>query len=359
MENALMRKPKDRCLNYGLLVTFLLILPSCDKLNSGPSQTDSYYRVDRFEVSIPVSENIGYSLPLRNVKDRGALILPFSYDENINSPTRLVIYFHSGGGVVTDRSSEAEAFEYTQYLVSLGYAVLDMGAMPEVISKALQIDHARNVGNPMAIMAYLAGYDYVVKNYNIDPEVFLLSNSGGGLACFNIINLTSIPVVAMAGINPLISIEQNAWSITSGAKTGGQFNSHQIRANIIRLFGMSAIQSQEDLFAAIYEKPKVGKFDPYDYILGATKPFKVPSFIIQTKDDPIVLANYLIVLKDTINKRNGDFNVELFSKGGHTSFPIRDTITMYKHVRDYIPVHSTMHSIAKFFEKHGGCNVVP
>lgn len=313
------------------------------------------HKVERFEIRVDTSNpNIkGSSLHLE--KETGLIMLPIGYSA-IGKPTKLIIYCHSGAGTVTEDFSEAENDNYCKYFVSLGYAVMDVSGLPISYSERLKIDYGRAVGSFIAVSSYVEGYNYVIKNFNIEPDgCYVFANSSGGLVSLNLGNLTNIPILAQAAICPLLSIEQNAWNIPSGAMTGGQFKAYQLRANIIRIYGMQDVNNQNELNNAKYEKEKVGIYDPFDFIIKqSSEPYPYPYKIFQTKDDVIVYHKLAEKLVEVDNLRRGNMVLRSFEKGSHTAEPIKDTLGYFSYMKKKIPINTTNFEVAAWFEQHDG-----
>jgi len=93
----------------------------------------------------------------------GVLILPKQYI-SVGTPFPLVIGCHGGGGMVSSNGSQTESYDLYKYLLSLGYAVVDMAGMPESYSIRLKIDHNSCEGSHVALRTYEAGYKWVISN---------------------------------------------------------------------------------------------------------------------------------------------------------------------------------------------------
>jgi predicted esterase len=253
----------------------------------------------RFSVDVSVPDN------LEKAKDWGVLILPASYSNNKN-PVRLVVYCHGGGANVGQFGSDIEGDNFIRYFVSQGLAVLGMAGMPEEYAEVIEIDNKRNMGSPIGIEAYYEGYRYVIENYNINQSgCFLFGFSHGGLISSNIVNFTNIPVVAQVGLAPLLSIEHNAWTLIPPND-----NRYQYKLNIIRLFNMAPINSPEEVIGAIYEKEKVGIYDPYDYLINQAEiPYKIPYMIIASMEDELIYYWTIDSFVQTLNSKGSNILV--------------------------------------------------
>jgi hypothetical protein len=348
-------------LHWIILLFFIPIHVSCNEIhdiddakNDGSMFLENQ-KIERFEIRVDTSNpNIkGSSVNLE--KEIGLIMLPIGYSA-IGKPTKLIIYCHSGSGTVTENYSEVENDKYCKYFVSLGYAVMDVSGLPKTYTDRMRIDYGRTVGSFIAVRSYVEGYNYVVQNYNIDPNgCYVFANSSGGLVSLNLGNLTKIPILAQAGICPLLSIEHNAWNITLGAMTGGQFTAYQIRANIIRIYGMQNVQTQNELNNAKYEKEKVGIYDPFDFILNqSSEPYPYPYKIFQTKDDAIVYYKLAEKLVQIDNSRRGNMVLRSFEKGSHTAEPLKDTLGYFNYMKKKFPINTSNFEVATWFEQHNG-----
>lgn len=315
----------------------------------------------RFDVKVDISNPNDLSSNPSFLTDKGILTLPKGYT-SFGTPVKLLIYCHSGGGFVDDVFSESESTGYCKFMSSLGYAVLDMNGIPAKLAMDLKIDKGRTVGNFTAVRSYLEGYNYVKSNFNIEKKgCYLFANSNGGLVAMNLVNLTDIPIIAQAGICPLVSLELNTWNYSAGTLVGqgGEFSAFQCRSNIIRLYGMKDETTQQSLNSAKYEKNKVGNYDPFDYLMNKSlEDYPCPYKIFETKDDWAVNYNLTKLLVDTANKRGGNLVLRTFETGGHTPEPDNRIVSkfIYKAVENTLT--PTVLEVGKWFEEHGGCKVV-
>lgn len=341
--------------------SFLIILLTVISLSSCKKEIDygdfelGRENVVRFDID--VNTNIDKNSSPNFEKDKAVLILPLKYSLGANAlKTRLVIYCHSGGGTVSDNGSEAEESLFCKYLVSQGYAILSVAGMPESYSRRMKIDHYRTVGSPISLLAAEEAYKEVINKYNIyDNGCFVISNSNGGLQAGNIVNLSKvIPVIAQAGLAPLISTEKNAWQIASASLSGGEFARYQIRANIIRIFGMKDVKTVTELTNAKYEKNLVGIYDPYDYAINQTKEkYPVPYLIYAMKNDQLISYSLISTFQEMLNSRGYNIyigNTEEFGAHNVTMNPIYVGIFTYMR-RDY-NLNLTIQQTLDFFISH-------
>lgn len=339
------------------IVTFILIFSSvfCVSCAKEPGVEPSKPDVDYhyFKLSVNTARE-GDDKPETDI---GIIILPDNYSET-GTPTPLVIYCHSGGGSVAEGSSEAQNEIIVKYLLSKGYAIVSVAGMPVEYSTRLDIDHQRTVGSFVAHRAYSEGYNYAIEHFNFRQDgCFVLCNSNGGLSMLNLHNLTDIPILAMSGICPLLSIELNGWHVKSGSTRPEGFRSYQNRANIIRIFGMRPVTTQEELENAIYEKDKVGQYDPYDYCFEHKEMgMKAPLLIFNPAADKTVLREHAKKMAMEMNARGGAqitlSDVEEY--GGHGVFPNPIIVGEFSFRQEKLSVNLTTELIYKFFEEHGG-----
>lgn len=268
--------------------------------------------------------------------DWGVLMLPTSYTRT-GTPTRLVIGCHGGGGTVKSNTSQTETFDLYKYLVSLGYAVMDMAGMPAAYATRNVIDLYRVMGSYFSANAYQKGYEWVIENYNINENgVFINGGSNGGLTSMSIQKYTNIPIIAMSGMSPLLSMLENAWVLTTASVSGGWATSYGNRLNIIKIYGMAdpvvyeadgitidVTASQANLIAATFEADKVIGFDPFtDGVVEINgvkqKHFPVPYKIWQPINDSRVYIAVARTFRDML--KNGGSNVVLreMASGGHS-----------------------------------------
>lgn len=309
----------------------------------------------RFQVEIDTNYP-GLLAPPNYEKDWGVLILPKQYSME-GKPVPLVIGCHGGGGTVNASGSQTETLESYRFLISLGYAVLDMSGMPETYSNRKKIDHFRTLGSYVALRSYESGYKWVVSHYNIDKNgCFVTGGSNGGLISSNIVLHTSIPVIAQAGMSPLLSIKEDAWNISSGAISGGQFNQYQNRANIIRIYDMKAVNSLNELLLAQYEDEKVGIFDPLAFVLDSLKQKKYPCPVKfwHPVNDPSVNIKFSRQFISEIKNSGGNaFLVEL-PDGQHSPEYYGLTLKKFIYAGNYYDLKQPVLELAEWFGQFSG-----
>jgi len=316
--------------------------------------------------SVPVNKNI----PLLNtdkfkgdvesiVYDNGILVLPKNYSEN-GKPLRLVIICHGAGAT----PYEARKIDSTgkilgdpqRMFTKMGYVVMDMYANPYDFTGSTSELH---YGNPLALQCYIKGYEYVINNYNIRSDgVFVSGSSMGGLTSFDIVQNTSIPVLAQAGFCPCVDLFKqaycNPWSTPSSqrkdiAKYYG-FNDAEPNWTDNKFPSSEEIQYFNDNFDKVVgyypilngsiginfnELSSVNPTSPtqlsneekiiYDKMY---KIHKVPLKIWHNKDDSTMSYRYSEYLVNAIRKTGGIAYLRPFTVGGHNAWDNGNDVTM-------------------------------
>lgn len=346
-----------RVLNLDKIVFFIFLIIPCFSCSSIYESIPPYASETpiRFQVSIPTNILKSNSGSVYE-SDWGVLILPLNY-KAYGKPVPLVIGCHGSGGTVNSSTSQSENIHLYKYLVSLGYAVMDMAGMPESYSTRLKIDKNRNEGSYIAIKSYERGYKWVIKNFNIDSTgCYVTGGSHGGLASTNIICQTSIPVKCQAGMSPEVSLKEGAWNLSLGAISGGEFSSYQNRANIIRIYGMKDVITQDDLLRATYEDDKVGMWDPFQYIttLNSKLKYRCPVKFWQPVDDPIIKIEFTRrFVKKLIDTGNSAELVEMHG-GGHDPEDYGSTISFFYYQNIKLELKQPVYELAQWFGKFSG-----
>ena len=337
-------------IHYAFYLPILLfsLFVSCNNTKTDTIKPDVYNEneiIQRFNFEFTYGE--------KKYSDLGILMFPKQYHTNV--ATKLIIYCHSGGGFVSNTSSEVETQDYAKYFVSLGYIVMDVNGIPDEIVKSKKIDGGRTVGNGLTLQEYVAAYNDVISKYKIDLDhVYIFSNSNGGAIASNIVNLTTIKIKAQAGICPLLAIKENAWFIDSGKVGNGEFSSLQNRSNIIRLYGMKDAITQEELNVAKYEEDKVGKYDPFEYLKSSKTGYKTLYKIFQPKDDPKVSYKIALKFADFANRNGTKVFIRSFETGGHTSEPQTGDVGLYTYKSTNYKLTPTVYEVSKWFEENEG-----
>ena len=139
-------------------------------------------------------------------EDWGFIQLPPTYKAT-GKPTRLLIACH-GAGVNRDQYKSEVYHNWSQtYWNRMGYAIMDMFAAPAELTAASELHY----GNPTVLECYRKGYEYVVKNFNVYPEVIVQGSSMGGLSSFQIVDSGMFPVICQIANCPCIDLFKQAY----------------------------------------------------------------------------------------------------------------------------------------------------
>jgi predicted esterase len=339
-----------------------------DNFNDLDNRTPNYkpyQRITRFTVPVNVSNPL--DVPSTSVyamqdteeiyNDWCVLILPDSYTPTGDS-TKLVIAAHGGGGTVTSSGSQTEGYTVYKYLLSKGYAVMDCAGMPIEYAQNKAVDQNRVMGSFFAVNSYEKAYRKIIKEYNIDKGgVYLTGISNGGMTSFNIYAHSNIPIRCMAGMSPLLSMD-NAWALTSPAVGSyGTFSSYQNRANIIRIYGMTPVNTQEELDAAVIEPDKVKGFDPYNYNLveglngDLHKIHNTPYKIWHPIDDTKVDIQKSRDIVNRIKKAGGYAILREMNEGGHSPDTAGPSIGTFTYNGSTLNLHVAVQELYYWFNR--------
>jgi predicted esterase len=346
------------------IILWLFTIVSCSKegkVTPIPLETPIRFQVSINTKNVIPGDTIASDTIDRYENDWGVLILPKAYQ--IGNSVPLIIGCHGGGGSVDGNTSQIESIELYKYLVSLGYAVMDMAGMPETYSNRKKIDHNRCMGSFIAISSYEMGYKWVIKNYNIDISgCYLSGGSNGGLTAANLAYHSDIPVICQAGMSPLLSMK-GAWYITSGAISGGEFKKYQNRANIIRIYGLKNVSSLPELISAKYEQKKIGIFDPFNYMTNKvngveTKSYPCPIKIFHPKNDPVVSIDSSRRFVNAITNNGGVAFLEELAGGYHSPETYGDSIGTFQYNGKKYYLKPAVYGLAQWFGEYSGIPAV-
>lgn len=281
------------------------------------------------------------------MEDNAILLLPTNYNAN-GDPIRLVINCHGAGTTITS-SSTSLSMPVDYFVKGLGYAVLDVNGVP----KSLSNNSGLHYGSPLALQSYIKAYRYVIDKYNIKSDgCFVCGTSMGGLTSFMLVQSGSIPVLAQAGICPVVDhFKQaycNPWN--SGASQ---------RSQIAKLFGFTGTEptwtsSNYPSDAEIqYYMDNIDKVQGYNPMMknvmnwNSIKPYSlkfgsseeregysqlvkyhpVPLKIWHNDDDTTVVPRYSEFLVNAIRNSGGLAYLRKFPSGAHNAWDNGDSIT--------------------------------
>ena len=235
-------------------------------------------------------------------EDRGFLILPDQYSEE-GAPTRLVIICHGAGGSVAADDAQVEHSTLTQYLVANGYAVMDVNGLPDEYAAIHGIDIRNNIGSPIAIRSYVKAYHYCMKNFNLDPQVFVHGGSMGGISSTNLVLSGSIPVIAHSAFCPVLDtyneIFLHPWSKGLPKEAMG------------RIYKLEKDETGE----YIYDEKKVAGFNPARNQKAACYP--VPVKFWHCVDDHVVSFEVTEKFVNRIKENGGTAYLRALPYGRH------------------------------------------
>ena len=235
-------------------------------------------------------------------EDNGCILLPDSYTES-GTPTRLVINCHGAGGTVSTDDSQIEGQVITQYLLSNGYAVMDVNGLPDAYAKEHSIDIRNNIGSPIAVRSYVKAYFYCMEHFNLKPGVFVHGGSMGGISSTNLVLSGCIPVIAHSAFCPVLDtyneIFLHPWSDGLPKTAMG------------KIYRFDRDESGE----YIYDESKLCGFNPARNAKARCYP--VPVKFWQCVDDPVVSCDITKAFTDNIRASGGIACMRTFPTGGH------------------------------------------
>lgn len=245
---------------------------------------------------------IPYKSEYKEYEDNGFLLLPENYSEN-GKPVRLVISCHGAGGTVTTDDSQIEHQTMTKYLLLNGFAVMDVGGLPEEFADEFGINIFQNIGAPFAVDSYVAGYEYCTSNFNLYKEVYVHGGSMGGISSTNLVLSNRIPVIAQSGFCPVLDayneIFLHPWS-------GG------LPKTALGLIYSLEKDKNGDF---IYDEQKVGRFNPFKNPKTDRYPVSVKFW--HSADDPIVSPEITEKFVKKVNAGGGHAELILLPGGEH------------------------------------------
>ena len=268
--------------------------------------------------------------------DTGVIFLPENYSAD-GTPTRLIISCH-GSGTVIDDTFAVTSKSWNDYLVKMGYAVMDVNG---------GVADGRHFGSPFAIQSYIKAYEYVEDKYNLHKEVFVLGTSMGGLAAFSLVQSGAIPVKAQAGFCPVVDLLRQAWMNPWYGGSSGEAWGTQ-RQMIAEYFNFADYDtfsswtntktpSEAEMQYFLDNKDKWQGYNPMtccavngesilttatssyaDLYNGLIKINKVPIKIWQSDADPTVYPEFGKYIVSAIKKAGGIAYHRSYPSGGHT-----------------------------------------
>lgn len=377
----------------------------------------SYVFETRFQVSCEVAHtqqtnwgNVSIDTINTSQKydDNCVLYLPSQYSET-GTPTKLIIFCKQGSSKIGVNSSNdwAESIKgrspilslpFMAYLISIGYAIVAADGEPDGWLEALGLGTSsgststpadlRSYGNYITAESTRLAYNYVIKNYNIDPNgCYIFGYSQGGVFAQNVIDTTNVPILAAAEISPSCSIHYHQWDAKSSTGiTIGNYTDVTRKGRLIisRMFGISpANVTNEDLDEMTYDsvRDKLAGYDPwtrnvekefqhftqvssggiYTFESGYTvddvdmvKYSKCPLKVWCAVGDSTLGIDVMKAYVKAIKNGGNVADIVIYSSGGHSWFSSQTTagsVTVNGNSYSYKPVAL---DIATWFRSFGG-----
>ena len=359
-------------------------------VEAGHSDIKEYQRVTYFTIDVECTQpqTTQFSAVSINTapyayevyKDNCVLYLPETYKPE-GTPVKLVIFCKQGSSQITGSSNPIEGLKIFNYLISLGYAVLGVDGMPDRLVSKLKLDDTRVVGNYVAARATSLAYDYVIDNYNIDNNgCFIFGYSQGGHYAQNVVDLTPIPILAVAEISPVCSVRYHQWDLKNNRTIDGVTFSRPGRLNIARLFGFPTVTNDTELTNLEYNPMNVAGYDPwtrnvinpYDGFvqqssglwklpdetdledINMIKFTRAPLKIWCAENDTALGCDVMKVYIKAIKNAGQIADIRVYSTGGHSIHSSQSTIGTFIEngkTHNLIPI---AYEIAQWFNNFGG-----
>lgn len=301
--------------------------------------------------------------------DYGVILLPKNYDP-YGKEIPLVIFCQGTGERIGPTTNPINNFGW-KYLLSKGYAVMDMNGMATGWGTAQGFPVTnQHYANKYLLQSYKKGYEYVINKYNLKKEVFLLGLSMGGGASLLIAQSNIIPIIAMGDFCPAISVYKQdymkPWGGTNQQKTiAGQwnfddwstttsFNQQYFLDNIEKIKGYdnllsNTIGSIENIQKA---NNNYGNQDEADGYNSLSKIFNVPIKIWHCTDDNTVLYRYSEFFINMIKNANGKAELRNMGTGGHNGGWNKGTVTDTDIFENEVTTSIPMYEYVKFIERY-------
>lgn len=135
------------------------------------------------------------------------LELPTNYTPN-GDPVTLVMTAHGAGGTVT--STDGGEISNKRYLLDGGFAIFDVNG-GSIKSGDGTSTFGEHMGASRALQAYRKAYEWIRKNYNINPQILVHGGSMGGLTALNFVLHCPSIVKACSAFFPVTDLYNQAW----------------------------------------------------------------------------------------------------------------------------------------------------
>lgn len=303
--------------------------------------------------NVDINENVAGMRGVDSViasTDDGILFLPTNYEPG-GKPIPLVISCHGAGTTIGSTTTSLAA--PVEFLVKMGYAVMDMNGIPKNLSGG----YGLHFGSPFTLQCYLKGYEFVTKQYNLKKEVFVVGTSMGGLSSMMLVQSGSIPVIAQGGFCPVTDHFKQAfcrpWTTPTtqrskiakffafeGSEPTWTSNSYPSQPEIDFYFAnIDKVIGYNPMMKNVFNWYEV---QPYQFLNPETienaqeknayeklvKSHPVPLKIWHNDDDTTVLPRYSKYLVDSIKNSGGLAYLRTFPTGGHNAWDNGPSVTV-------------------------------
>lgn len=267
--------------------------------------------------------------------DYGIIIFPKTYTD-CGKKTRIVIHCHGGGGKVDATTSQLENQPITQYLIANGYALMDVNGLPQTFASENGLRIQDSVGSYIALQSYHKAYDYCMEHFNLEPEVFIMGISEGGITGANICMEGVIPVRAHAAWSPVLDTYNQVFLHPWYARSGPA-------KNLSIIYGFDPIEttSKNDNQKWTYDEDKVRGYNPTTNhtitIDGVSyKKYPCPVKFWHCLDDSTVAYSGTENFIQAVKNAGGIAYLRTFETGGHEVKLIGDPIENPVGATEYI-----------------------
>lgn len=244
-----------------------------------------------------VNCKVPYSDKFEEYEDWGILLLPDNYSPS-GEPDRLVISCHGAGGSVYTDDAQALSQTLTKYLLANGFAVMDMAGLPVPYCEKYGIDPRNNIGSPLAVDSYVAGYEKCISEYNLKKDVLLHGASMGGISSTNLLMSGRIPVLVQTGFCPVLD-------------TYNEIYLHPWSDGLPK----TALEKFYSLEDGVYDEAKITPFNPVKN--EKIRNYPVPVYFWQCADDAVVSVDVTKEFVKAINAYGGHAELTVLPEGGH------------------------------------------
>lgn len=183
----------------------------------------------------------------------GVLVLPKNYTQN-GKPVPLIMYCHGySHGVWYDTWGGTDAFRAQKdYFASKGFAVFDCNGARDNNKQV----HFTSSGSNQFVEGYRKCYEYIVKHYNVEKEIYVCAGSAGGPTGINYCYTWGKQVKCLALLSPWTDLYECSWN-------------QSVRATFVEYLGFISTDN--------YEQEKTVGYDPKLRIIDGKLPyFPVP-----------------------------------------------------------------------------------